>query len=284
MKIADRELGVEPFIVAEVGVNHDGSIARAIKMIHVAAECGVDAVKFGIFKADEFCRPNDPLYETFKRCELPESAWFELKQECEKAGVIFFATPQNESDLDVLLKVGVPCVKIGSDDLTNIDLVRRYAKTGLPLILSSGMADWEDVDAAWLATLEVSTDRPLVCVCTSEYPCPLEHANVRRLEYLRWMIPGTLLGFSDHTVGTMAATVACALGACYFEKHFTMSKLFSGPDHHFSADPKELREWVQAIRQAKVALGDGQVSPTDEERSNRDKWRRKSGQQLRGVA
>lgn len=276
--------GHPPFIVAEVGVNHNGSVDTALSMIDIAADCGVDAVKFGVFKADEFCRKNDPLYETFKRCELPDESWAALKTRCEKRDVIFFATPQNEGDFDVLRRVGVPCVKVGSDDLANTRLITSYAKHGLPMILSSGMADWRDIWKARTTAMKAGCRDIAVLVCTSEYPCPPGHANIARVTTLRWKLPTCPIGFSDHTEGSQAAVVAASLGACYFEKHFTLHHAMIGPDHAFSAEPDELREWVQSIKRTAVLMGSGRVEPSQDELKNRVMWRRTSGQQLRGVA
>lgn len=284
MIIAGHNLSERPLLVAEAGVNHNGSVDRAISMVHAAAGAGVDALKWGIFKADEFCRKSDPLYPVFKQSELPDSAWPEIKAACERAGLIFFATPQNPSDLETLLRVGVPCVKVGSDDLTNLTLIERYARTGLPIILSTGMADLVDVQEAVLSVQVNSGNTPLVLACTSEYPCPPRSANLRRITTLRNKLGLPLVGFSDHTVGTLAAVVAAALGACYFEKHFTLDNDLEGPDHRFSADPTAMAYWVLAIRSAFDYLGSGEIKPTHEETINRVHWRRTSGQQLRGTA
>lgn len=275
-------------IVAEVGVNHNGSLERAIEMIGVAKAAGCDAVKFGTFKAAEFCAPDDPLYEMFKSCELPDYAWRILKREADRQGIIFFSTPQNESDLALLLDVGVPCIKVGSDDLTNLALLRAYRRAALPMILSTGMADLVDVEIAVAVLSALVWDIPniplTVCVCTSEYPCPPEHANLARIRTLRALFKDVEIGFSDHTVGPSAAIVAAALGATYFEKHFTLDNSLPGPDHAFSANPAQLAEWVRAIKNASVMLGDGEFEPTEAERINRQKWRRTSGQRIRGVA
>lgn len=276
-----------PVIVGEVGVNHNGSLDRALAMIGAAKEAGCDAVKFGTFKAAEFCAPDDPLYEMFKSCELPDDAWKIIKSEADRLGIIFFSTPQNESDLQLLLDVGVPCIKVGSDDLTNLALLRNYRRAGLPLILSTGMADFKDVETAWAVATAPVEGVPAVpvtiCVCTSEYPCPPEHANLARIPTLGKEFTGVDIGFSDHTVGSEAAAVAAALGATYFEKHFTLDNDLPGPDHHFSANPKQLAEWVRTIKNVFKLLGDGEVTPTTQELSNRAKWRRASGQKIRGI-
>ena len=162
IEIAGFKIGAghAPLIVAEAGINHNGDLDRALAMVTAAKEAGCDAVKFATLKADEFCNPahmisyrhegalvTEPEIEMFRRCELPDSAWRTLKDECDRHGIIFFSTPQNESDLKLLLDVGVPAIKIGSDDLTNLKLIASYATHELPLILSTGMADYTDVFA-----------------------------------------------------------------------------------------------------------------------------------------
>lgn len=285
--------GYAPFVVAEAGINHNGDLNRALAMITAAKEAGCDAIKFATFKAAEFCNPAHMIshhyrgelvteleLEMFRRCELPETAWRILNAECDRHRIIFFSTPQNETDLDVLLKVGVLCVKIGSDDLTNLALIEAYAKNGLPIILSSGMADMCDVDEALHA---VGNTPVMMLVCTSEYPCQPTNANLERIQTLRKIYPHVPIGFSDHTEGPQAAIIAATLRASYFEKHFTLDNKLRGPDHAFSANPIELTNWVSAIREVRTLLGHGRIEPTEQERANRVNWRRKSGQQIRGV-
>lgn len=293
VRIGDRWLGdgEPPFIVGECGINHNGNLDTALAMVHVAKHCGCDAVKFATLKAAEFCNPDHVVtyryqgqliieseMKMFQRAELPDDAWKAIKAECDAVGIVFFSTPQNESDLDILMGVGVPCIKVGSDDLTNLALLEAYARRGLPMILSTGMADTWDVRLA----LEVVKGVPVVVLaCTSEYPCPPEHANVARVHTLRSLL-GVTVGYSDHTVGNTAAAAATALGASYLEKHFTLNNAALGPDHEFSAGPLQLQAWVAAIRNTYRVMGSGKIEPTEQERINRENWRRQSGQQIRG--
>lgn len=291
--IAGRYLGdgYAPWIVAEAGINHNGNLDTAMEMVHVAKQAGCDAIKFATLKAAEFCNPEhlityryqgmpvtEPEIEMFRRCELPDTAWKEIKQECDRVGIVFFSTPQNESDLALLLEAGVPCVKVGSDDLTNLALIGSYASHGLPVILSTGMADTRDV----LRAVQEANGPLVLLVCTSEYPTPIERANVARVATLRTMFQSLPIGYSDHTQGTAAAAAATALGACYLEKHFTLNNAARGPDHEFSASPGGLVSWVGAIWNAYLAIGHGRIEPTEQERENRVKWRRVSGQKIRG--
>lgn len=282
MKIGETIIGHdrEPVIIAEAGLNHNGDINAALEMVEVAAECGADIVKFQTFKADQFCRPDDKLYPAFKAAELPDDAWKRLKRRADREGITFLSTPQNRTDLDLLLEAGVQGIKIGSDDFTNLPLIRDYANEGLPMILSCGMSYLIEVQAAMIAASSVP--RALL-VCTSEYPCPAHHANLGRIRTLRGLYPPDLvpIGFSDHTKGYLAAATAVGLGACVFEKHFTLSHDMVGPDHWFSADPGELREYVKMVRRAYSALGNGTVEPSVAEVQNKARYQRKPGQQLR---
>lgn len=281
--------GHDPFVVAEVGINHNGDLERAIKMIHVAKAAGCDAVKFQTFKAHEFV--NDPsqmftymsqgkqvtesMLEMFRRYELPESAWPVIKKECDKAGIIFFSTPQNQSDLDLLLKIGVPAIKVGSDDLTNLPLLKTYARSRLPLILSTGMSDLSEAYQALDAVGALDGYPLILLVCTSQYPTPPIDANLLRIRTLQKSFPMIPIGFSDHTSGPLASALAVSLGAVFLEKHFTLSRDLPGPDHWFSEDPVGLAEWVDGIRTANVMLGNSVVRPTSTERRNKNDWQRR---------
>lgn len=278
----------EPFLIAEVGINHNGNIDTALEMIEVAKDAGADAVKFQTFKAEEFCGDVDQQFTyysggnqitesmlvMFKRMELSESDWQKIRDHSKKVGIIFFSTPQNYSDLKMLLQLGIPAIKVGSDDLTNLPLISIYAEQGLPLILSSGMADLGEIHRA----LEVAgwfEGKPIaMLVCTSQYPTPAKDVNIQRVSTLRAAFPGLLVGFSDHTQGNEAAIMATALGAKIFEKHFTLSHDAEGSDHWFSLNPTELRLWVQSIRDAHLMRGTGIVAPSDEEIKMRELARR----------
>lgn len=273
----------EPFIIAEVGINHNGSLEKAYQMIKVAKETGVDCVKFQTFKAHEFVGdPNqmftyksqgkevtESMLEMFKRYEFSDEEWIAIKKRCDEEGIVFMSTPQNRSDLDLLLKVGIPAIKVGSDDFTNIPLLKDYVKSGLPIILSCGMADISEVYQALDVTGALDGYPIVLLLCTSEYPTPPNHVNILKLKTLRNSFPNLILGFSDHTQGPLAATLAVALGATVFEKHFTLDKNLSGPDHWFSEDPMSLKVWVKSIRDSHIMLGDALVRPTLEEKNMR---------------
>jgi len=289
--------GHAPFIVAEAGINHNGEIEKAVAMIGAARQAGAYAVKFQTFKSDEFVGDPSQTYTyrsqgrdvtesmlaMFRRYELSREAWFALKSECDRQGIVFMSTPQNRSDLDLLLEVGVPAIKVGSDDFTNLPLLKNYATAGLPMILSCGMADLAEVRSS-LEAAGALTGRPVaLLLCTSQYPTPAKDVNLRKLLTLRAEFPQIVLGFSDHTQGSLAAAVAAGVGACVFEKHFTLDRNLPGPDHWFSEDPADLRDWVDAIRTVQAMLGSSAVEPTAAEREMR-KLARRSVVALREIA
>lgn len=277
MRIGDFEVGSTPYIIAEAGLNHNGILGDAAEMVVAAKEAGCNAVKFQTFKADEFCRKDDPLYPIFKQCELPDYAWRYLKFWCDDIGIDFLSTPQNRSDLDLLLPLGINAIKVGSDDFCNLPLLSDYASEELPMILSTGMANWIDVDCALTMTRWVYT---IVMVCTSQYPCPASEVNIERVRTLKER--GVVSGFSDHTVGNTAAIMAVALGASVFEKHFTLDKTLPGPDHEWACDPAELKSWVDAIHEAWAMRGTGSFELSENEKDQKRKYQRKPGEQLRG--
>lgn len=288
--INGRPIGPDhpPFIIAEAGINHNGELQKAIDMVCVAKKAGADAVKFQTFKADEFVgdaaqmftyrsqgkEVTESMLAMFRRYELPPQAWFEIKGECDRQGITFLSTPQNRSDLDLLLKVGVPAVKIGSDDFTNLPLIRSYAETGLPLILSCGMSDLAEVHQALDAAGALDGYPAALLLCTSQYPTPPEDVNLRKLRSLQGAFPGLVTGFSDHTQGPLASSLAVAMGAVVFEKHFTLDHDLPGPDHWFSENPAGLADWVLGIRTSRMLLGSPLVRPTQAEREMRALARR----------
>lgn len=288
--IEDREIGLDfpPYCIVEVGLNHNGSVDIAKKMINEAKKAGADAVKFQTFKAEEFCGDPEQLFtyksqgkeitesmlEMFKRHELAPENWIQIKSYCDEVGITFFSTPQNASDLDILLDVGVPAIKIGSDDFSNLPLIKTYQKTGLPIILSCGMSNLAEVDQALSAVGWFEGYPASLLLCTSQYPTSEEDVNIHKLTTLQGAFPGLVVGFSDHTVGTVAAIMALASGARIFEKHFTLDHDMPGPDHWFAETPDEIACWIGTIRTAYKMLGSKYVRPADSEKSNRIEARR----------
>jgi N-acetylneuraminate synthase len=271
MRIGERSIGEgsSPFVVAEIGNNHDGSLQQALRLIDLAAEAGVDAVKFQTHLAEAEMLEStptpphfdEPRYAFTQRMELSVEAHTTLKARAEHHGLVFFSAPFSVEAVDLLEAVGVPLYKIASGEVTNPPLLEAVAATGKPVLLSTGMSGFEEIDAA-VAVLRAAGVELAVLQCTSTYPCPPEQVNLRAIPALaaRYHCP---VGLSDHTPGIYSAVAAVALGAVVVEKHFTLSKRLYGPDHHASLEPEELRELVEAIRATHAALGSG-VKERDE--------------------
>jgi sialic acid synthase SpsE len=281
VRIGDRLVGdgQEPFVVAEVGINHNGELDKAFEMIKVAKMAGVNAVKFQTFKAEEFVGDKNQMFtyfsqgkqvtesmlEMFQRYEFTRDEWKLIKTKCDEEQILFLSTPQNRSDLELLLELGIPAIKVGSDDFTNLPLLKSYVQTGLPVILSCGMADLAEVYQS-LETVGALDGYPtILLLCTSQYPTPPQDANLLKLKTLSKTFPMIPLGFSDHTQGPLASSLAVGLGASFFEKHFTLDRNLPGPDHWFSEDADSLKVWVDHIRQSYSMLGSPIVRPTDKE-------------------
>ncbi len=250
-------------IIAEVGNSHEGSLGLAKCCIKAAADAGVDTVKFQthIFDAESLPdAPNPPYFkdesrkEYFDRTAFDEAGWRKLKEYAEQeCGVRFLSSPFSLEAVDLLEAVGVERYKIPSGEVSNIPYLIRLGETGKPVLLSSGMSRWEELDAA-VETLKTHGCPEIVLLqCTSRYPCPPEQAGLNNIALLRERY-GLPVGFSDHTQGPAVAVVALTLGAVAVEKHFVLSKRMYGPDAPFSAEPDELAELVAQLRDAEKAL------------------------------
>jgi N,N'-diacetyllegionaminate synthase len=245
-------------VIAEVGMTHDGSLGHAIRMAETAAECGVDAVKFQLHDAQaETTRaaPSPPYFkhetrwEYFERTAFTDDAWVRLKQACEDAGVEFLCSVFSVEAVERLERIGVERYKIGSGEVTNLELVRRVAETRKPVLLTSGMSSWAELDAAVAA----AGDDVTVLQCTSQYPTPPERVGLNVFAELRERYARPV-GFSDHTLGNVAALAAVTLGATVVEKHFTLSRDMYGPDARFATEPPEFEELVDGIRELETML------------------------------
>lgn len=280
-------LGQPVFIVAEIGINHNGDINLAKKMIDAAHRAGVDSVKFQNYITEDFLSSDTTLeweyqnqgitvresqYDMFKRCELSEADVKELKKYCDKLGIIFHSTPTSKSGVDILKRVGSAVLKNGSDFLTNSSLLKYMAESGLAVVIATGMADEKEIGTA-VETIKKSNNKNLVVLhCTSAYPTPPEHVNLRKLVSISHKF-GCLTGLSDHSEGTRAAVGATVLGACWIEKHFTIDKDLPGPDHRFSSNEAEMSELVQAVREMEILLGSGDLNPAECEMAGRAEFR-----------
>ncbi|WP_280174036.1 N-acetylneuraminate synthase [Gracilibacillus kekensis] len=255
------------YIIAEVGVNHNGDMNIAKKMIDVAVESGADAVKFQTFKAKslvsssanlaEYQKKNmgehESQYNMLKKLELTEQDFIILKEYCEDKGIEFLSTPFDIDSALFLERIGVHAFKVGSGDLTNHPFLKGLANLNIPIILSSGMANLGEIEEA----LNILKDSEVLLLhCTSDYPAPYEDVNLKVINTMKHSF-GNIVGYSDHTDGSEISIGAVALGAKLIEKHFTLDRNMEGPDHKASITPKEFKEMVNSIRNLEKALGDG---------------------------
>jgi len=289
VSIANRLVGEgEPcFIIAEAGVNHNGDVNLAKKLIEVAKESGADAVKFQAFKAEELVikgaekaeyqkrttGKEESQFEMIKRLELSEEVHFELKDYADSQGIVFLSTPYDEGSVDFLVKLGVSALKISSADITNHPLLSHIAAKNLPLILSTGMSSLGEVEEAVEVIVSGGNQQIILLHCVSCYPAKIEDVNLRAIKTLRqtFRLP---VGLSDHTLGITIPIAAVALGACVIEKHFTLDKNLPGPDHRASLEPEELKGMVKAIKDVEKALGNGIKRLTVAEEENKKAARR----------
>ncbi|RUR20254.1 N-acetylneuraminate synthase [Legionella sp. km535] len=270
------------FIIAEAGVNHNGDIQLAKDLVYAAKKAGADAVKFQTFKADtlvnktvgkaEYQKNNAPdsttQYEMLKALELSDEDHYLLSELAQSIGIEFMSTGFDNQTIDFLVSLGVKRLKIPSGEITNIPYLHHCASKKLPLIISTGMCDLDEVRAA----IEVvkpyygnAYAQNLVLLhCTSNYPAAYQDVNLKAMQTLaqEFNLP---VGYSDHTLGTLIPTLAIGMGACVIEKHFTMDKTLSGPDHLASMSPDELKTMVSSIRDAESALGNGVKKPSENE-------------------
>lgn len=267
-------------IIAEAGVNHNGSLSRAMQMIDTARDCGVDYIKFQTFKAEKIANStaaqaqyqtknlgNDgSQLEMLRQLELSYDDFGELARRCAREGVRFMSTPFDLDSIGFLASLGMDYMKIPSGEITNLPYLRKIAALGMPVIMSTGMCSLAEVEDAVNVMLRggLSISDITLLHCNTEYPTPYPDVNLRAMETLRRAF-GTKVGYSDHTQGIEVAIAAAALGASVIEKHFTLDKSLPGPDHIASLDPAELKAMVSAIRNVEAALGstEKRVSPSE---------------------
>jgi len=267
------------FIIAEAGVNHNGEVELATRLIDVAATSGADAVKFQTFRADRLVSPSaskaayqlratdagESQYDMLKRLELSEEAHRQLQAHCHARGVLFLSTPFDEGSADFLETLGMPAFKIASSELTNGLLLEHVARKAKPILLSTGMSDAQEVAEAIRIIRQAGSAPVALLHCVSNYPADPADANLRAMRTMTelFQVP---VGYSDHTPGIEVALGAVALGACIVEKHFTLDRTLPGPDHQASLEPGELAALVRGIRIVEAALGTGRKEPAPSER------------------
>lgn len=271
--------GSNVFVVAEIGINHDGSVSQAERLIDAAAEAGADAVKFQSYRVDRLLIPSrdryaqqvdgtESAYHMLRRCELSWDDQERLKKHADGRGVLFLSTPFDEESADFLDSIGVPVFKIASADITHVPLLRHVASKGKPVLLSTGMSFLSEVADAIHNLRSGGAKEILLMHCVSAYPASPQHMNLRALQTLQSYFELSV-GLSDHSEGILMPLVAVSLGAVVIEKHFTLDKSAPGPDHKASMDPSDLKLLIKCLRDVEASLGDGRKRPSDVEEESR---------------
>ena len=270
-------------IIAEAGVNHNGSIELAKKLIDVAAEAGVDFVKFQTFKAGtlvtqaadkaeyqkEITNTNESQFEMINKLELDRNAHETLIDYCKIKNIQFLSTAFDHDSIDLLDELNIPLFKIPSGEITNLPYLRHIGKMGKPIIMSTGMSTLDEVHNALNILIESGVEKEQITIlhCNTEYPTPMKDVNLKAMLTIKDEL-GVNIGYSDHTLGIEVAISAVAMGATVIEKHFTLDRNMSGPDHAASLEPEELKAMVAAIRNIEKAMGGGEKKPSSSEIKN----------------
>lgn len=271
------------FIIAEAGVNHNGSLEIAKKLIDVASEAGANAVKFQTFKADKLVSKKaqkaeyqkettdsaESQYDMIKKLELDERAHHELITYCKLKNILFLSTPFDHESIALLYRLEMPIFKIPSGEITNLPYLRLIGSLKKEVVLSTGMANLDEIKDALDVLIKAGTPKERITVlhATTEYPCPIEDVNLKAMQTIADAF-SVHVGYSDHTQGIEVPIAAVALGASVIEKHFTLNRSMEGPDHKASLEPDELMAMVKAIRNIEQALGDGIKQPSKSEAKN----------------
>jgi len=266
-------------IIAEAGVNHNGSVELAKKLCLAAKESGADVVKFQTWSTDKIITKNvkqadyqsentgndQSQYDMLKALELTYDEFREIKAYCDDIGIVFASTADEQDSLDFLVDLGIPFVKVGSGDIGNISYLRYIGSKKLPVILSTGMSTLSDVETSIQALRDGGAENISLLHCTTNYPCPFDSVNLKAMDTLQSAF-GLEVGYSDHTIGMEISVAAVARGAQIIEKHFTLDRNMDGPDHLASTEPSEFRQMVDAIRNVEQGLGTGIKQPTSAEK------------------
>jgi len=269
--INGRKIGPgEPaYIIAEIGSNHNGDLSLSKKIIEAASKAGVDAVKFQAFRAETHYSKHTPgftyleqhgyqqsTYDLIKSLEIDRDWHEELMHFCAGLNINFLSSPCDYEAVDQLGALGVPAFKVASFDLPDLNLIGHMAAFKRPLLFSTGMASYTDIQAALNTAKEAGNDQVLLLQCTSLYPAPADLSNLAAMDTMMRAF-GVPVGYSDHTLGDHVSIAAVALGACLIEKHFTLDRNLPGPDHAFAIEPSELGEMIHRIREVETAIGEG---------------------------
>lgn len=266
------------YIIAEAGVNHNGSVVMAKELCLAAKNAGADCVKFQTWVTEkiitksvaqaEYQQENTGIeqsqYDMLKKLELTYDDFREIKEYCDCIGIEFASTADEADSLDFLVDLGIPFIKVGSSDIRNISYLRYIGSKGLPIILSTGMSTLEDINESVQALKDGGAKDIKILHCTTNYPCPYESVNLKAMDTIKKKF-NMEVGYSDHTAGIEVPIAAVARGAHVIEKHLTLCRNLEGPDHNASMDPQEFKFMVESIRHIEVALGDGIKKPTTDE-------------------
>jgi N,N'-diacetyllegionaminate synthase len=272
-------------IIAEAGINHNGDLAQAKKLVDIAAEAGVDSVKFQTFNTEQIISKHAPIaeyqkdsngieesqYEMAKKLELSYENFYELQKYCKKKRIQFLSSAFDLESIEFLNRIKMPIFKVPSGEITNLPYLRRIRSLKKPIILSTGMCNLGEIEAALNVLTANECERANITLlhCNTEYPTPFKDVNLKSMLTLKTAFPGVSVGYSDHTLGIEIPIAAVAMGATVIEKHFTLDKTMKGPDHRASLDPDELKSMVQAIRNIEKAMGSGVKSPSPGELQNK---------------
>lgn len=267
-------------IIAEGGVNHNGRLDLALRLCDAAKMSGADAIKFQTWKTEKIVthsaalasyqkaniqNKSDAQFDMLKKLELSYEDFRTIKDYCDKIGIQFLSTPDEVDSLLFLCNLGMPYIKVGSGEVTNIPFLRQIGSQQRDVILSTGMSYLSDVDIAYRTLIEAGAKSVSLLHCTTNYPCPMNEVNLTALHTLKEAFR-CRIGYSDHTTGIEVSIAAVAMGATIIEKHFTLDKTMDGPDHMASIEPQEFKDMVDAIRNIEVALGDGIKQPNSSEK------------------
>ena len=267
------------YIIAEAGVNHNGSLDLAYKLCDAAKKAGVDAVKFQTWKTENIVakdtkmadyqeqntqKTKESQYDMLKELELSYNDFISLKEYCDKIGIQFLSTPDEEESLNFLSTLDLPFLKIGSGEVTNIPYLKKIGFKRKHIVLSTGMSTLADVETAYNTLINSGALSVILLHCTTNYPCPYNEVNLRAMQTLKSAFKCNI-GYSDHTLGIEIPVAAVAMGATIIEKHFTLDRNMDGPDHEASLEPDELKAMVKAIRNIENALGNGIKKPNKSE-------------------
>ncbi len=285
IKIDNKLVGGDSpcYIIAEAGSNHNKDLGLAKELIDAASEAKCDAVKFQLFKGERHYSKYTPSFsslkmsavELLKTLELPYEWLPILKAHAEKKGITFFSSVTDILDIDELLKIDTPALKLASFELVDLELIEYMSRSGKPTIISTGLANLEEIQDAYATYKKTSSLPPIILQCASAYPSPASIMNLRAMGTMRQAFSGSIVGLSDHTMGTHIAVAGVAMGAKVIEKHFTLSQKMDGPDHAFAIEPQELTVMVSHIRDTEAAFGTGEKNgPSELELENYKKARR----------